>query len=141
MDCIDDKQSAAESTSAAGTTTTMTTTQAQVTRKYITCDGCKVAVAPAIRCESCLTAYYCSQVCQKRHWPEHANDCHPIDRMRQLSLNSPQIDKNDIMRGWAMATQLSGKRTFEALLAQAEYCTFIELMDVGSKQLNCTRKC
>jgi hypothetical protein len=63
-------------------------------------------------------AYYCSQACQNRHWQEHAPDCIPIDQMWGFSNQDPSIHN---MRGWAMATQLSGKRTFKALLAQVEY--------------------
>jgi hypothetical protein len=125
QDCITDKQ---QSTEPSGSTYTPNnrnsvsdipccTTQAQVSREYITCDAASCeAVTPAIRCTCCQMAYYCSQACQSRHWHEHAPDCIPIDQMR--NWKEPDTENK---RGWAMATQLSGKRTFDALLAQAEY--------------------
>jgi hypothetical protein len=100
--------------------TSIAQAQAQVNREYITCDAADCeAIAPAIRCDCCEMAYYCSQACQNRHGYEHAPDCRSIDQMRDLFANQEEPNR-DSMRGWAMATQLSGKRTFDALLAQAE---------------------
>jgi len=87
----------------------------------ITCDaeGCEIS-SPAVQCTLCLMVYYCSRTCQRQHQLAHLSDCFDINVMRERF--SPQEDSHtNHCRGMAMVTQLSGKRTFDALLNQAEY--------------------
>ena len=73
------------------------------------------------RCHRCEMAYYCSVGCRIGHKREHLNDlCRDVHEMREMN-DTMQSRKDVSMRGWAHATQLSGKSTFNALLAQAEY--------------------
>ena len=92
-----------------------------ISRDYITCDasGCG-RTNPSLRCERCLLMYYCSEACQSQHAREHAPDCRPIDGMRALTAQY-QEPNPDNMRGWARVTEISGKRSFKAILAQAQY--------------------
>lgn len=99
----------------------------------ITCDadGCR-NTSPAVRCQSCFMVYYCSETCRRRHQQAHSPDCLNLDQFRyQFQLANPDSNLNSglcnaqastlsQMRGRAMATQLSGRRTVENLLLQAE---------------------
>ena len=89
----------------------------------ITCDADGCSNIPEIRCSRCEMAYYCSVRCKRRHLDEHLDDlCRDVNEMRETNARFKSRESDDAsMRGWAHATQLSGSRTFEALLAQAEY--------------------
>lgn len=101
----------------------------------ITCDteGCNNP-SPAIRCKSCQKFYYCSEMCQRRHYQrEHSQECisvaemryqyqaHPSDTNIHSGLCNAKPNTLAVMRGSAMASQLVCKRTVDDLLKQAEY--------------------
>ncbi len=100
----------------------------------ITCDaaGCS-NTSPIIRCDTCCMVYYCSETCRRRHQREHCQECMDVDEMRsrvQMSDSDPNLSSGlcnaspstlSTMRGQAMATQLSGRRSLDILLLQAEY--------------------
>ena len=88
----------------------------------ITCDaeGCGKS-SPVVQCTRCLMVYYCSETCQRRHQGSHSQDCIDINWMREQHTHCDEEPNGDCRRGMAMAGQLCGKRTFAALLAQAEY--------------------
>ncbi|KAL7551109.1 hypothetical protein ACHAWF_014309, partial [Thalassiosira exigua] len=97
----------------------------------ITCDaeGC-VRTSPTIWCQCPAPVYYCSESCKRRHQLVHSEDCRDLEMFRRLchgqdpNLNSGLCNAHPStlsqMRGHAMATQLSGRGTVEALLLQAE---------------------
>mmetsp|Transcript_33893 Transcript_33893/g.82194 ORF Transcript_33893/g.82194 Transcript_33893/m.82194 type:complete len:358 (+) Transcript_33893:4606-5679(+) len=90
-------------------------------KQHITCDGC-ATVSPSIRCETCTMAFYCSPSCRDRNRRVHQSDCIPIEHMRSMAATrGAQPTDSFEKRGYAMATMMSGKQTFEALLLQAEY--------------------
>ncbi|CAJ1964279.1 unnamed protein product [Cylindrotheca closterium] len=88
--------------------------------QHLICDaaGCG-AECHNIRCETCGMVYYCSPSCRNRHSAIHQSECFPIVMMKSKVASNPK-SSNHMERGHAMATMLSGKRTFEALLLQAE---------------------
>mmetsp|Transcript_14441 Transcript_14441/g.22277 ORF Transcript_14441/g.22277 Transcript_14441/m.22277 type:complete len:526 (+) Transcript_14441:113-1690(+) len=100
----------------------------------IICDaeGC-CNTSPAFRCEKCCMVYYCSEACRRRHQREHSQECMDVNVMRsrcQMSGSDPNLRSGlcnaspstlSQMRGRAMATQLSGNRSVDSLLLQAEY--------------------
>ena len=55
-----------------------------VPRHVSACDGCGKAYAKTElkNCARCKTPKYCSQPCQKRHWPEHKLVCKQMARAR-----------------------------------------------------------
>jgi tetratricopeptide (TPR) repeat protein len=54
-------------------------------REYIECDSPVCSnLNPSKRCSRCHLAYYCSVTCQRAHFSEHRNDCHDINKMREL---------------------------------------------------------
>ena len=99
----------------------------------ITCDaeGCQ-NTSPAVRCPSCFMVYYCSEACKCRHQREHSQECMDVEQFRcpiQLANQDPNLNSGLCnahplilaqMRGHAMSTQLSGRRSVENLLLQAE---------------------
>ncbi len=89
----------------------------------IKCDAEGCDEAANIRCSRCEMAYYCSAQCKVRHCDEHMSDlCRDVNEMRVMNAAMESRNPDDqSLRGWAHATQLSGNRTFKALLAQAEY--------------------
>lgn len=63
-------------------------------REYIECDSPVCSnLNPSKRCSRCHLTYYCSVACQRAHFPEHRNDCHDINKMRELQ--SGIIQKQD----------------------------------------------
>lgn len=98
----------------------------------VTCDaeGCN-KTSPIIRCHCTAPVYYCSESCKRRHKREHREDCRDLDHFRRLAGSSdPNVNSGlcsanaatkSQQRGYAMATMMSGKKTIETLLLQAEY--------------------
>ncbi|KAL7491315.1 hypothetical protein ACHAWT_002009 [Skeletonema menzelii] len=100
----------------------------------ITCDseGCRNH-SPSIRCQTCCVVYYCSETCRLRHQREHSQECMNVDVFRlQYQMSGDDVNLRSglcnagpstmsQLRGRAMATQLSGDRTVDSLLLQAEY--------------------
>ncbi|KAL3800692.1 hypothetical protein ACHAWO_013234 [Cyclotella atomus] len=98
----------------------------------ITCDaeGCN-KTSPTIKCNCAAPQYYCSETCKRRHRQEHREDCRDLEYFRLMTstcddnvnsglCNATPATKSQ-QRGYAMATMLSGKKTIETLLLQAEY--------------------
>jgi hypothetical protein len=97
----------------------------------IICDaeGCSNS-APTIQCSCAAPVYYCSESCKRRHQRVHSQDCRDLEEFRYLTSNhDPNLNSGlcnadpsilSQMRGYAIATQLSGGRTVEKLLLQAE---------------------
>ena len=99
----------------------------------IMCDaeGC-YNTSPAFRCQSCLMVYYCSEACKSRHQHAHSPECLNLEQVRyqfQVTNGDPNLNSGlcnahpsvlSQMRGHAMACRLSGRRTVEILLLQAE---------------------
>ncbi|EAU83334.1 hypothetical protein CC1G_12395 [Coprinopsis cinerea okayama7 len=53
-------------------------THSQRQRGYRICDACGVPETPSVKfrlCGGCMTTQYCSQDCQKSHWPSHKAIC------------------------------------------------------------------
>jgi hypothetical protein len=100
----------------------------------ITCDaeGCYNTSPPAFRCRSCFMVYYCSEACQRRHQHAHSPGCLNLEQLRyrfQVAKNDPNLNSGlcnahplilSQMRARAISTRLSGRRTVEILLLQAE---------------------
>jgi len=61
---------------------------AVVGREYIECDSpfCSNTNPPK-RCSRCHLSFYCSQTCQRAHFPEHRHDCFEIKKMRELEAS------------------------------------------------------
>mmetsp|Transcript_33996 Transcript_33996/g.39401 ORF Transcript_33996/g.39401 Transcript_33996/m.39401 type:complete len:202 (-) Transcript_33996:137-742(-) len=69
-----------------------------------------------------LSVSRCTATCQRHHQLAHSPDCMDVNLMRERFKKYPQEDaQRGPKRRMAMATQLTGKRTFNALLNQAEY--------------------
>ncbi|KDR68154.1 hypothetical protein GALMADRAFT_28183, partial [Galerina marginata CBS 339.88] len=50
----------------------------ELEREHRICDLCGKVETPSVRfrfCGGCMTAVYCSQDCQKAHWPSHKSIC------------------------------------------------------------------
>lgn len=99
----------------------------------ITCDAkyCN-NTSPTLRCNCACPVYYCSERCKRSHSLEHREDCLDLEHFRRIqgsdydcNINSGLCNANPSnkskLAGYAMATKLSGKKTIEALLLQAEY--------------------
>jgi tetratricopeptide (TPR) repeat protein len=68
-----------------------------VGREYIECDSPVCSnLNPSKRCSRCHLAYYCSATCQRAHFPEHRNECHDINKMRELQSGIIQTKKDDV---------------------------------------------
>lgn len=61
-------------------------------RGYRVCDQCGTEETPAVKfrlCGGCMTTQYCSQDCQKIHWPAHKAICqHTVSQMKQVASNA-----------------------------------------------------
>jgi hypothetical protein len=61
-------------------------------RGYRICDQCGTVETPAVKfrlCGGCMTTQYCSQDCQKIHWPSHKPICqHTAEQIKQASVNA-----------------------------------------------------
>lgn len=44
-------------------------------QKQIECESCGLVLIDVKRCGRCRCAAYCSQACQKQHWPQHKKEC------------------------------------------------------------------
>jgi MYND finger/Zinc finger, C3HC4 type (RING finger) len=51
-------------------------------REWIKCDGGCGTSNPKNKCSKCLTMYYCSVQCQRKHWKEHKHCCVSVEEMR-----------------------------------------------------------
>ena len=59
------------------------TAPSQISREFIECDSCGKS-DPRKRCGQCLTAYYCSQECQRQDWKNvHKQRCVPMGEHRK----------------------------------------------------------
>ncbi|KAJ6483255.1 hypothetical protein C8R45DRAFT_1099534 [Mycena sanguinolenta] len=45
-----------------------------------------VSRANGVVIPNCSTAFYCDEVCQRKHWPTHKKDCIPYDKVHVLTL-------------------------------------------------------
>jgi len=94
-------------------------------RGYRICDQCGTVETPAVKfrlCGGCMTTQYCSQDCQKIHWPSHKPICqHTASQLRQASVNAAAhgyADENlaKTLRKFTSAhTALLGWAGFQAL--------------------------
>ncbi|KAF9037558.1 hypothetical protein BJ165DRAFT_1353456 [Panaeolus papilionaceus] len=61
-------------------------------RGYRICDQCGTVETPAVRfrlCGGCMTTQYCSQDCQKIHWPAHKTICqHTATQVKQAASHA-----------------------------------------------------
>ncbi|KAJ6478878.1 hypothetical protein C8R45DRAFT_356945 [Mycena sanguinolenta] len=58
-------------------------------RRGGTCASCKNFAWDRKRaraCSGCTTTFYCDEVCQRKHWPEHKKDCIPYDKTFALTM-------------------------------------------------------
>ncbi|KAK2459907.1 hypothetical protein APHAL10511_008107 [Amanita phalloides] len=61
-------------------------------RGYRVCDQCGAVETPGARfrlCGGCMTTQYCSQECQKVHWPSHKSICQHTQSLISSSSSSP----------------------------------------------------
>ncbi|KAH9481075.1 hypothetical protein JR316_0005594 [Psilocybe cubensis] len=67
-------------------------------RGYRICDQCGTVETPAVKfrlCGGCMTTQYCSQDCQKVHWPSHRAICqHTASQVKQAASNAAHPDEN-----------------------------------------------
>ncbi|KAJ7883379.1 hypothetical protein B0H13DRAFT_1890390 [Mycena leptocephala] len=59
-------------------------------RKGGTCASCKNFAWDQKRakaCSGCTTTFYCDEVCQRKHWPEHKTECIPYDKTFALTMH------------------------------------------------------
>ncbi|KAF8055547.1 hypothetical protein FPV67DRAFT_1484584 [Lyophyllum atratum] len=70
-------------------------------RGYRICDQCGTAESPSAKfrlCGGCMTTQYCSQDCQKIHWPSHKPICQhtasQISSVKQQSAGAAYADEN-----------------------------------------------
>jgi len=110
---------------AANYNTPSTTTQRQ--RGYRICDQCGAAENPSVSrfrlCGGCMTTNYCSQECQKIHWPSHKPICqHTASQVSAVKSSSGYGEENlakslrkftsayNTLLGWAGFQALQLKR-------------------------------
>lgn len=62
-----------------GPTTVLGTITMVHTKKKATCWGCGQQESARHHCGRCKIAYYCTEECQRRHWPEHRHTCQADD--------------------------------------------------------------
>ncbi|KAF5327723.1 hypothetical protein D9619_003981 [Psilocybe cf. subviscida] len=111
----------------------------QRARGYRICDQCGTVETPAVKfrlCGGCMTTQYCSQDCQKVHWPSHRTICqHTAMQVKAAAAGGAQyggapdenIAKNlrkftsahSALLGWAGFQALKLKRVPAALRQSA----------------------
>jgi len=47
-------------------------------QRHKICASCNKYVEAAKRCGKCKSIWYCSQECQRKHWPKHKANCHQV---------------------------------------------------------------
>ncbi|KDR68493.1 hypothetical protein GALMADRAFT_78408 [Galerina marginata CBS 339.88] len=123
---------------------------AQRQRGYRICDQCGTVETPAVKfrlCGGCMTTQYCSQDCQKVHWPMHKTICqHTASQVKQASSGAAAngyVDENvaknlrkftsahSALLGWAGFQALQLKRVpanvrQNALLIDLSYHNHVE---------------
>ncbi|KAI0790028.1 hypothetical protein C8Q75DRAFT_717444 [Abortiporus biennis] len=67
-------------------------------RGYRLCDQCGAVEQPNMRfrlCGGCMVTQYCSQDCQKRHWPSHKTICqHTSSQISAAKTGADIVDEN-----------------------------------------------
>jgi len=101
------------------------TAEAEINYEYIPCDaeGCS-RFGATIRCSSCKMAFYCSELCQRRHEPAHMDDCRLSASI--FAMHPNPNPPRELLHGRAMAAHLAGRRDFQGMLLQAEYWQYEE---------------
>ncbi|KAF9534038.1 hypothetical protein CPB83DRAFT_935747 [Crepidotus variabilis] len=94
-------------------------------RGYRVCDHCGAVETPAVKfrlCGGCMTTQYCSQDCQKVHWPSHKVICqHTASQVKQVSANAAAngyVDENiakNLRKFTSAHNSLLGWAGFQAL--------------------------
>ncbi|KAG6873478.1 hypothetical protein C0995_015181 [Termitomyces sp. Mi166 len=92
-------------------------------RGYRICDQCGAAETPSAKfrlCGGCMTTQYCSQDCQKMHWPSHKPICKhtagQISNTKQSAAGFGDGELQKCLRKFASAhTALLGWAGFQAL--------------------------
>ncbi|KAF8880807.1 hypothetical protein CPB84DRAFT_1817306 [Gymnopilus junonius] len=81
-------------------------------RGYRICDQCGTVETPAVKfrlCGGCMTTQYCSQDCQKMHWPSHKAICqHTAAQVKQTLRKFTST--HSALLGWAGFQALQLKR-------------------------------
>ncbi|KAH6884338.1 hypothetical protein BKA70DRAFT_1205478 [Coprinopsis sp. MPI-PUGE-AT-0042] len=75
----------------------------QKQRGYRICDNCGVPETPAVKfrlCGGCMSGQYCSQDCQRAHWPSHKPICQHIGQQapKASALTSSADTNEDIVK-------------------------------------------
>ncbi|KAG5645092.1 hypothetical protein DXG03_006906 [Asterophora parasitica] len=73
-------------------------------RGYRICDQCDAAETPSASkfrlCGGCMTTQYCSQDCQKIHWPSHKPICqHTADQISSVKQASSAFADENLYKG------------------------------------------
>jgi len=61
-----------------------TTSAVRLAKGPTTCHGCGLSESASQKCSRCRTVYYCSQECQRQHWPIHKQNCKPGTGSRSM---------------------------------------------------------
>ena len=82
-------------TSVAGTTHAVVSTVSELPAECIACDAGCGRKNPASVCQGCLSFYYCSRRCQKKHWKRHKSRCRSIalhiDELQQATSDALSV--------------------------------------------------
>lgn len=90
-------------------------------RGYRICDQCGKVETPTVPrfrlCGGCMTTQYCSQDCQRVHWPHHKPICqHTVSTMKQQQpVNSDENIAKNLRRFTSAHSNLLGWAGFQAL--------------------------
>ncbi|KIJ95487.1 hypothetical protein K443DRAFT_108719 [Laccaria amethystina LaAM-08-1] len=94
-------------------------------RGYRICDQCHTPETPSLKfrlCGGCMTTQYCSQDCQREHWPGHKAICqHMASQISKVALttgSSPSSDEHlakNLRKFTSAYTSLLGWAGFQAL--------------------------
>ncbi|TDL20787.1 hypothetical protein BD410DRAFT_790458 [Rickenella mellea] len=72
--------------------------QMHKSRGYRQCDTCGAAEQPGLQkfrmCGGCMITQYCSQDCQKSHWPSHKAICQHTTSVIAAAKQEPSTDEN-----------------------------------------------
>ena len=83
------------------------------------------------KCSQCLTTHYCSQACQRRHWPEHKDQCQqPIPKIhRHLALAIPDFRCCWHYQAW-LTSRTSDHQSLSVAIINRD--TFVEIFGEDS---------